>query len=218
MDSPLPDIAAALAELPLFPLPQVALFPETLLPLHIFEPRYRALVRDCLDGHRAMSVVQIVDPTPVDDEGHPTIAKIAGAGIILHHHDLPGGRYNLLLKGICRVELTELPFVSPYRRARARVVDSVDEDVSQSDLAGLVSMATRFASIVKDRDRTFDFRLPKAATPGIVADACAHHLLVDGRERQRVLETTNVRVRVRLVATALAAQAALLSTDSRPKN
>jgi Lon protease-like protein len=218
MVSSIPDLEAALDALPLFPLPEVVLFPEVLLPLHVFEPRYRAMVRDVLATHRALAVVQIADVTEVDAEGNPKIERVAGAGVILHHQELPGGRFNILVKGVCRVELDELPFEPPYRRARARVLPSDDEEVSQAELAGLVTTATRFASIVRSRERGFEFRLPKATSPGAVADACAHHLLVDGRERQRVLETRSVRERVRRVSTALAAQALLLSGEGRQAN
>lgn len=216
--SSVPDMEVALNALPLFPLPDIVLFPEMLLPLHVFEPRYRALVRDVLATHRCLSVVRIADVAVVDAEGNPPIERVAGAGVILHHQELPGGRFNILVKGVCRVELDELPFEPPYRRARATVLASDDEEVSQAELTGLVTTATRFASIVRSRDRGFAFRLPKGGSPGAVADSCAHHLLVDGRERQRVLETPRVRERVRLVSTALASQALLLSRDGRQAN
>jgi Lon protease-like protein len=215
MVSSIPDVEAALAELPLFPLPGVVLFPETLMPLHVFEPRYRTMVLRALETHRTLSVVQIVDSNETDAHGHPAIATIAGVGVIIHHQELSGGRFNILVKGVSRVELVELPFEPPYRRARATIVESDDADASPSDLAALISTATSFASIVRGRDRTFDFRLPKSAAPGTLADLCAHHLLVDGRERQRALETARVGLRMRLVATALAAQAALLSEPGR---
>ena len=102
------DLAPALTALPLFPLPQTVLFPGALLPLHVFEPRYRALVRDVLKTHRSLSVVLITDPGQIDEHGHPAIAPVAGVGIIIDHAELPGGRYNILLRGRARVALAEL--------------------------------------------------------------------------------------------------------------
>src|SRR5262249_36038830 len=66
------DLAPALPALPLFPLPTV-LFPGALLPLHIFEPRYRAMVREVLDGHRVLAVVFVTDAGQLDAHGHPAI-------------------------------------------------------------------------------------------------------------------------------------------------
>jgi ATP-dependent Lon protease len=222
MDSPassgLSDIAEALGALPLFPLPQTVLFPGALLPLHVFEPRYRAMVRDVLAGHRAMAVVMITDPKPIDAHGHPSIAQVAGAGVIVDHVELPGGRYNILLRGRARVKLDELPFVPPYRRAAAEVIVPPPEEVSQSDLSALVSSATAFATFVRERDKTFDFRLPRDAEPSLLADLCAFHLVLDARERQAILETVPLRARVRRVAEALAIQRLTLAPTGRDLN
>jgi ATP-dependent Lon protease len=210
----LSDIFPALSALPLFPLPQTVLFPEAMLPLHVFEPRYRAMVRDVLATHRTLSVVLVTDPSRVDAHGHPAIASVAGVGVIVDYADLPGGRYNILLKGRARVSLDELPFVSPYRRARATVLRSEPGEVSGADLSALVSTATAFAAIVRDRDPTFELRLPKDAAPGTVADLCAHQLVLDARERQATLEILDVGERVRRVAEALAVQRITLAPSA----
>jgi Lon protease-like protein len=214
----LSDIAEALGELPLFPLPQTVLFPGAILPLHIFEPRYRAMVHDVLETHRTMAVVMITDPRPIDAFGHPQIAGVAGVGTILDHVELPGGRYNILLRGRARVRLRELAFVPPYRRAAAEVLEPPAEGVSQSDLSALISSATLFASFVRERERKFEFRLPRDAPAALVADLCANHLVLDPRERQAVLETLDPGARVRRVAEALAMQSLTLAPDGRELN
>ena len=210
----LPDITSALGALPLFPLPQTVLFPEAILPLHIFEPRYRAMVRDALATHRTLAVALITDANEVDAHGHPKIAEVAGVGVIIDHTELPGGRYNIILKGRARVRFdAELPFVKPYRRARASLLTPQEGHVSQSDLAALVSSATAFASIVRARDKSFELRLPRDAAPATLADLCAHQLVLDARERQATLEVLDVPTRVRRVAEILAVQRLTLSAD-----
>lgn len=216
------DLAPALDALPLFPLPQAVLFPGALLPLHVFEPRYRALVRDVLQTHRALSVVLITDPEAVDEHGHPAIASVAGVGVIIDHADLPGGRFNILLRGRARVRLEELPFVAPYRRARATIIEpptgAAAAEVAPGDLSALVATATSFASLVHERDRSFDFRIPHDASPALVADLCAHHLVLDGRERQRILEMQDPGARVRHVTEVLALQRLMLAGESGDLN
>ena len=108
---------AALADLPVFPLPQVVLFPHAMLPLHVFEPRYRAMLKDCLETHKLMAVALVLDANDRDEHGNPRMAQIAGVGLIVEHQQLPDGRSNILLHGQGRVRLEELPFVPPYRRA-----------------------------------------------------------------------------------------------------
>lgn len=213
------DLAPALAALPLFPLPQTVLFPGALLPLHVFEPRYRALVRDVLKTHRSLSVVLITDATPVDAHGHPAIASVAGVGTIIDHAELPGGRYNILLRGRARVSLAELPFEPPYRRAAATVLkEEAPPEVPSADVMALVSTASAFAGVVRERDQSFDFHLPRDASPALLADLCAHHLVLDARERQLILETLDTAARVRRVAETLAVQRLALSGEPRDMN
>lgn len=213
----LPDLAPALEALPLFPL-QTVLFPGALLPLHVFEPRYRALVRDILETHRALSVVLVTNPLDVDAHGQPAIASIAGAGVIVDYAELPDGRYNILVRGRARVRLRELPFEPPYRRAAATVLESPEAEVSQADLTSLVSAATSFTSLVRERERSFELPLPKNAVPAVIADLCAHHLVIDPRERQAILEMLDVPARVRRVAEVLAMQRLALSGGPRDVN
>ena len=198
--------------IPLFPLPQAVLFPKALLELHVFEPRYRALVRDALQGDRRLSVVLITDPNRLDVQRHPCIANIAGVGEIVEHAELAGGRYNILLRGCARVRLEEVPFVAPYRRAKSLLLEDTSTSVPEGDVAALVTTARSFASLVHECHQSFAFNLPQGTSVGALADLCAHHLVLDARERQRILETLDVPSRVRRVTEVLAIQRHSLMT------
>lgn len=212
------DLAPSLSALPIFPLPTV-LFPGALLPLHIFETRYRDMVRDVLDTHGALAVVLVTDPDQRDAHGHPRIASIAGAGVIVDHAELPSGRFNILVRGRARVHLDELPFgPETYRKARATVLVPPSGEVTHTELSALIAAATAFAARVRERDPSFEFPLPKDASAGAIADLCAHHLILDARERQLALETLEVGPRVRRVAEALALQRLALSHDPHEMN
>ncbi|MEO8875983.1 MAG: LON peptidase substrate-binding domain-containing protein, partial [Polyangiaceae bacterium] len=127
------SLQAALDALPVFPLGQVVLFPNALLPLHIFEPRYQAMLKDCLATNGALAIGHVEDPADLDGLGHPKISAIAGAGCIVEHESLPGGRSNIVLRGISRVMLDELPFISPYRRAQATLLRDPKTVLPQSE-------------------------------------------------------------------------------------
>lgn len=210
--------SAALDDLPLFPLQELVLLPGALLPLHIFEPRYRELVQVALASDRTIGVVCIPDPVEMDEQGMPRLAKVAGVGTIVDHSELPSGRYNILLRGRARVSLEELPFVAPYRRARARVIESTDLDVPSAEMASLLAASTAFVTLVRERDASFDFRMPKLSDPGPLADHCAQHLVIDSRDRQRALELTSVSERVAFVTETLVLQQLTLSGGSRSVN
>ncbi len=205
------DLGKALDELPIFPLPRLVFFPNTMLPLHVFEPRYRKMLADCLETHGAMAVVRL-DPCRADGE---RISPVAGAGIVVHHEMLPDGRSNLVLAGSARVRLEELPFLPPYRRARATVLEPIRTPVPEKDQAALVATATDFVREVRRHDSDFTFELPTSRSAGILADACAAHLIVDAEVRQRLLEELDDAVRVRAVIEELAAQRLSLGERSR---
>ena len=199
-------LAPALQAMPVFPLPGVVLFPRAILPLHIFEPRYRQMVADCMAGHRCMAMAFTLDGS--DD---PRLAPVAGAGIIVRYEPMSDGRSNLLLHGRARVLLEELPFEPPYRRARARILREVGTTVADAQRAALVAAATAFVAEARKNDAHVEFELPEGADAAASADLCAHHLLLDGRARQRVLEELDVGARVLLVTGELAAQTARLA-------
>ena len=209
------SIEAALEDLPVFPLAQVVLFPHALLPLHVFEARYRTMLRDALASHRVIVMAHVPDPTVCNDEGQPCFASVAGLGIIVEHQPLADGRSNILLHGQARVRLEELPFVPPYRRARATVLHDVHTPVRDADRAALVAAASAFSAEVSRHDPKFSFRLPQSLEPGRVADLCAHHLIIDAHARQTILEELDVAARVRKVIAELAEQHDALSTRER---
>jgi ATP-dependent Lon protease len=205
----IPDLAAALGELPLFPLRAVVLFPGVLLPLHVFEPRYVRMVGHALATHRCLSVVYVPDAN-ADLAGNPPIARVAGAGVIIEHMELPGGRFDILVSGRARVELEELDFVPPFRRARARLLVCPPVEVPELEVTALRAAADAFVAIVRERDPAYRPRLPADATAGTFADACAHTLVIDGADRQSLLETLDDRERVRRVTEILTVQRATL--------
>jgi Lon protease-like protein len=100
--------SADLDALPLFPLPQIVLFPGTALPLHVFEPRYRSLIEYCLESGSSLALPQIEPGHEAEQLGAPPLVRVAGVGAIVHHERLPDGRLGLVLRGLGRVEAIEL--------------------------------------------------------------------------------------------------------------
>jgi Lon protease-like protein len=95
-----------------FPLPGLVFLPGQRLPLHIFEPRYRVMVRDALAGKGWLAVACALGP---DGEEPAVFSPMATAGRIHAHQQLPDGRYNILVEGIARARLLEIPAATPYR-------------------------------------------------------------------------------------------------------
>jgi ATP-dependent Lon protease len=213
------SLEEALSAIPVFPLPQVVLFPEAVLPLHVFEPRYRAMLHDCLATHRAMVVARIVGGE--DEHGRPRIAPIAGGGLVIEHQALPDGRSNIVLLGQARLRLEELDpdDARPYRVARATILEDLPVSVPGHDRTALVAAATMFATEVKKHDPHFTFKMPATLDAAHLADVCAFQLVVDAGARQAILDELDPRVRVELVLSQLALQqGAMMPADGRVLN
>lgn len=201
----------------MFPIPGVALFPGELLPIHVFEPRYIRLIRDVLSRHSTLSLVhQLQEESETNRQ--PALAPIAGVGTIVSHVELPGGRFNIVVRGRGRVRLQELTFEPPYRRAMATLIAPQELDVPELEMAALRAAASAFAALVRERDPGFDMRLPTHASPDQLADACAARLVLDARERQLALEELNPRRRIQKLTEVLTVQRVTLNPRTEAPN
>lgn len=103
-------------KLPIFPLPQTVLFPETSLPLHVFEPRYRELLADTLEGDRIMGIQTLNPGGPADANGRPSLLTLGCAGEVVEHEQQDDGRSKIVLRGLFRYRITsELDSERSYR-------------------------------------------------------------------------------------------------------
>lgn len=200
MDETALDVdAAALSSLPIFPLPNCVLLPGGLLPLHVFEPRYRELTRDCLAGHQLMGIARLRPGYEASYYGRPPVFERCGVGQIICSEELPDGRFALLLRGVARVEIArELPAERTYRRVEARLLDDAAVDVTDAreHHHKLIALCDRLAEVIDSggpqlRDLARGFR-----SPGACADAVAAALIMDADARQELLEACDPMVRL----------------------
>jgi Lon protease-like protein len=105
----------ALLRVPVFPLAGALLFPRAQLPLHIFEPRYRAMIRDALASDGLIAMVQ-----PRDEKEPPALFEVGCLGKISAHEELDDGRFNIVLEGLGRFRIArEAEVDTPYRQIDA---------------------------------------------------------------------------------------------------
>ena len=206
-----------LAKLPVFPLPRVVFFPGTALPLHLFEPRYTEMIEDCLDsGCTAMAVALLAPGWEDHYDANPAIHEIAGAGRIVAHQRQADGTHDVILHGLNRVRLREVPNEGhAYRCAQAEPIADIGT-ASSSDLLAMMACATRVAARVRERQPDFALQVSAELTPARAADVVADQLVVSPEERQRILETSDVRERVSLVTESVASLLAQLSEAHAP--
>jgi len=171
------------------------------LPLHIFEPRYRQMIADALSGHRAIAMVL---PRPGSDPNDPAppVHAIAGMGWIAGHAHLPDGRSNVLLRGVVRVRLEEVPSARLYRVARAEPL--ADRVAPGASTQALYSLALQIAARTRRFEPRFELPLVPGVAAGPLCDHLASRLLPDPLVRQTILEALDVAARIERTGVALA--------------
>lgn len=198
-------MAAPLVIAPIFPLPDVTFFPHTLMPLHVFEARYRVMVMDALERDRKLAVVRLQPGYEATYAGKPAVHAVGGLGEIVSCERLATGRYNILLRGECRVRIEqELPTDTLYRVVRARrLVDGATAGDAAAALARIrAACRTLLGALARPAD-LLDTALADGQAPGVIADRVAAAVLPDTDLRQSLLETLDVIARVTRVADAL---------------
>ncbi|HEX7841873.1 MAG TPA: LON peptidase substrate-binding domain-containing protein [Kofleriaceae bacterium] len=193
------DNPAALASLPIFPLPNCVLLPGGMFPLHVFEKRYRELTRDCLAGHQLMGLARLRPGFESSYYGRPPVYDTCGIGRIICSEELPSGQFRLVLRGIARAEIArELPPDRIYRQVEARALDDISYDPidAHAHQRRLIALCDRLAEVMdqggaelRDLVRSFD-------SPGACADAVAAALVMDADARQELLEARDPMVRL----------------------
>jgi len=112
-----PGVVRLPEAVPLFPLPNVVLFPRAVLPLHIFEERYKQMMSDVLRGHRQIAMALLHPGWEKNYYGRPAVEPVVCVGSILSHERLADGRFNLLLQGHTRARIVRETEARPYRLA-----------------------------------------------------------------------------------------------------
>jgi Lon protease-like protein len=207
-------LATALRRLPLFPLPNAVLFPHALLPLHVFEERYRAMVRDVLTGARCLAVGLLV-PDANPEEELPAVQPIAGVGEVVMAHELPDGRFNLVVRGRARVRIDrELPSGRPYRLVTATELPDLpitnEGEIADADQT-LRALIGRLADAIPEGGELLRQVIAAQESPAELVDGVASALIVDPALRQRLLETRDVGQRLERVAAEVVAMTARIA-------
>jgi|SRR5438067_3433060 len=179
--------------LPLFPLPNVVLFPNVFLPLHIFEPRYREMVADTAASDRMIGMVLLRPGWERDYEGRPPIYPIGCSGVMTHVERLPDGRYNIVLRGLERFRILEEDHERSYRRA---VVEPLHETaLSRDDRDVVRSHRTRLETMLAPAIIGGDAKIPSAMSDEDLVNALAQYLDLEPLEKQALLEQPCLRSR-----------------------
>ncbi|MCX6551072.1 MAG: LON peptidase substrate-binding domain-containing protein [Acidobacteria bacterium] len=179
--------------IPIFPLPNVVLFPGVFLPLHIFEQRYREMVKDTLAGDRLVGMTLLRPGWDNNADGQPPVYQVGCVGLISHIEELEDGRYNLVLRGVEKFRIVkEEDLTRAYRRA---TVDYFEEQMSVADHEAVRRQRHHIERLLTTVSDAPDHPFPSNLSDEEVINALSQYLDLEPIERQALLEQTGVATR-----------------------
>jgi Lon protease-like protein len=184
--------------IPIFPLPNVVLFPNVFLPLHIFEPRYRQMVADALDGDRIIGMVLLRPGWEDDYEGRPPVYAIGCAGVVTTAERLPDGRYNIVLQGLEKFRIVDEEHQG-HRLYRVAQVDGITEANTAEERDAMRAARRRLEALLvpQPEGQGADPKLPPSMADEDLVNALAQYLELEPVEKQALLEREGLLARCR---------------------
>jgi uncharacterized protein len=177
--------------IPIFPLPNVVLFPQMPLPLHIFEPRYRKMVTDALADHRTIGMTLLQPGWEADYEGRPAVYPVGCAGRIERSEPLEDGRYNILLRGETRFRVRGELQGQPYRLASVEPLPDAPGDLAEVESKRRAVLA----AIGRSSDAPISLVLQAELPPDLFVNALAQSLDLAPVEKQSLLDCDTIAAR-----------------------
>jgi uncharacterized protein len=179
------------ATIPIFPLPNVVLFPNVFLPLHIFEARYRAMTSDALQGDRIIGMTLLQPGYEAHYDGRPPVYAVGCAGVITHNEQLADGRYNIVLRGIEKFRIDREDTSRDYRLAHVTPLPEVTGEDERQLLSQQRRRLEAVLAAAIERSGA-EPRFPPAIGDEDLVNALAQYLDLQPIERQALLERDGV--------------------------
>ena len=188
--------------IPIFPLPNVVFFPRMPLPLHIFEPRYRAMVRDAARGARLIGMALLRGDWEQDYEGNPPIFAVGTVGEMVRVEELPDGRFNIVLRGLREYAIVRELDRPEYREAAVTWRDPEVGTLAPGSRDTIRGLVHRYLALLGKEVAESEL-LRGSVDDETFVNFLAQHLDVAPLEKQAMLEATTLGERARRLADVL---------------
>ncbi len=205
-----------------FPLPNLVMFPHVMQALHVFEPRYRAMVEEAIEGDRLMALGVLSPGWEQNYEGRPPLRSTACLCRIATHQRTKQGTYNVLVLGVRRLRLiNELPPKKLFRVVEAELLDDVElEDAQDGDAAALqqelLAAFKRAMPKIPNAYEQLDQLLGSQITLGMLTDIVSYTIDLDLEIKMRLLAECDVLRRTRMLLDAIASRPAAAASRAFP--
>ncbi|MGB2692141.1 MAG: LON peptidase substrate-binding domain-containing protein [Thermodesulfobacteriota bacterium] len=203
---------------PLFPLSSVVFFPNTLLPLHIFEPRYKEMVHTALNSEKIIGMALLKPGWESDYYKNPEVYEVIGMGRIVSSEEFEDGKINIVLYGLKRAKIIEVVEELPYRQAMVKIVENEFETNSESFRSKIEELINKWNLYLDDKQKSHRINVNTKLPLENLTDALASLIFPNVFDKQRLLEETNVQKRSEIIINDLQTRLEMISITSQKRS
>ena len=204
--------------IPLFPLPNIVFFPNSLLPLHVFEPRYRQMLEDIIDSERLIGMVLLKPGWEKNYHDNPEIFSVGCMGRIINVEVEKDGRSNIVLYGLKRVRIVEILHDAPYRLARVNLMEDALGTNEEGYQKRIIELISRWNSMLGKEYKSHRINLDSNLGLGTLTDSITPQIVSNVFHMQEFLEEANVLTRADMILEHLEAKLEMASITSKKIN
>ena len=204
--------------LPLFPLSSVVFFPNTLLPLHIFEPRYKEMVNTALNNEKIIGMVLLKPGWEGDYYRNPEVYDVIGMGRIVSSEELDDGKINIVLYGLKRAKIIEIIEELPYRQAHISIMENQYDTNNESFRSIIEEHINKWNLYLDEKQKAHRINVNTKLPLENLTDALASLIFPNVFDKQKLLEETNVQKRAEIIINDLQSRLDMISITSQKRS
>ncbi|NSW88348.1 LON peptidase substrate-binding domain-containing protein [bacterium] len=195
--------------LPLFPLDNVVFFPNTILPLHIFEERYKQMIIDSSNSHNLICMT-LLNPELGDDD-QQTLSNTGCIGRIINNEEADDGKKNIILYGLRRIEITKLFYDKPYREAKIKIIETSPTNNSEAFKKRIIELINKWNLLLDGYTDDYKIKIENSYTLSKITDTLSSSMVSKALDRQILLEELDEGIRAEKIIDVLESRIEILS-------
>jgi len=203
--------------IPLFPLSSIVFFPNTLLPLHIFEPRYKEMVNAAINNEKIIGMALLKPGWESNYYGNPDVYDVIGMGRIVSSEVFEDGKINIILYGLKRAKIQEIITDLPYRLARVSIMDNNPNTKDEIYRSKIEQLIYKWNLYLNEKQKAHKINVNTKLPLENLTDALASLIFYNVFDKQRLLEETNVLKRAEIIIHDLQTKLEIVSITSHKR-
>ena len=204
--------------IPLFPLSSVVFFPNTLLPLHIFEPRYKEMINTSLESEKIIGMALLKPGWESDYYGNPEVYDVIGMGRIVSSEELDDGKINIVLYGLKRAKIIEVVSEQPYRQARVNIMENEFDESNETFRTTIEELVNKWNLYLDEKQKAHRINVNTKLPLESLTDALGSLIFPNVFDKQTLLEETNVQKRSKIIINDLQSRLDMISITSQKRS